>query len=105
MTTVKVLAIAALVVGGTSLALAQSGPPTGGQPAVPGRPPAAAPASGPPGPGVNPAPNYPQSAASPTGTASATRTATWHHKHMYMSAKSSHYKSLKTGQQLPKQPQ
>lgn len=32
MTTVKVLAIAALLVGGTSLALAQNGPATGGQP-------------------------------------------------------------------------
>jgi hypothetical protein len=47
MTTVKSLAIIALLVGGTSLAIAQNGPPTGGQ--TP--PPAAA---APPGPGIIP---------------------------------------------------
>jgi hypothetical protein len=36
MTTVKGLAVIALLVGGTSLAIAQSGPPTGGQPTVAG---------------------------------------------------------------------
>jgi hypothetical protein len=36
MTSVKALAIVALLVGGTSLALAQSGPPTGNQPPVAG---------------------------------------------------------------------
>lgn len=104
MTTLKVLTIAALVVGATSLAVAQNGPPSGGQPAVAGRPPAAPPASGPPGPGFNPAPNYQQSAAAPTSTAPGPRIATRHHKKMYMSANSSHHKPLKTGQQLPKQP-
>jgi hypothetical protein len=68
MTTVKVLALAALLVGGTSLALAQNGPATGGQPAVAGRPPAA------PGPNLQ------------AGTPS--HHATKHHKKMYMSAKS-----------------
>ncbi len=105
MTTVKGLAIVALLLGGTSLAMAQNGPATGGQP------PTAAPAApAPPGPGVIPhdaprpqatAPSpYMQSAAPPTGTASGTRMATRPHKKMYMSAKSSHHK--KTGQQLPK---
>jgi hypothetical protein len=91
MTIVKVLAIAALLVGGVSVALAQSGPPSGGQPAVAGRPPAAPPASGPPGPGVNPAPKIEQSAAP---TPSGTRTATRHHKKMYMSAKAAPAASL-----------
>jgi hypothetical protein len=72
MTTVKVLAIAALLVGGTSLALAQNGPATGGQPAVAGRPPAAPPAA--PGPNLQ------------AGTPS--HHATKHHKKMYLSAKS-----------------
>jgi hypothetical protein len=36
MTTVKGLAIVALLVGGTSLAMAQSGPATGGEPPVAG---------------------------------------------------------------------
>jgi hypothetical protein len=36
MTTVKSLAIIALLVGGTSLALAQNGPATGGEPPVAG---------------------------------------------------------------------
>ncbi len=80
MTTVKGLGIVALLLSSMSLALAQSGPPSGGQPAVAGRPPAAPPASGPPGPGINPAPKYEQSVAAPTGTASGTRMATRHHK-------------------------
>lgn len=96
MTIAKILAIAALLVGGASVTLAQSGPPSGGQPAVAGRPPAAPAASGPPGPGVNPAPKIEQSAAAPTGTASGTRTATRHHKNkkMYMSAKAAPAASL-----------
>jgi len=68
MTTVRVLAIAALLVGGTSLTLAQNGPPTGGQPRSAGNPPAA-----PPGPGAIPhdapagtAPSVQQSAAPST---------------------------------------
>jgi hypothetical protein len=105
MTTVKGLAIVALLLGGTSLAMAQNGPATGGQPPAPAT-------SGPPPPGVIPhdaprpqatAPSpYMQSAAPPTGTASGTRMATRPHKKMYMSAKSSHHRTLKTGQQLPK---
>jgi hypothetical protein len=107
MTAVKSLAIIALLVGGTSLAIAQNGPPTGGQ-----TPPPAA--SGPPGPGIIPgdrsaAPSTNlQSAAQPTGT-SRTRTAQHqpkHHKNMYMSAKGSHHKPLKTNsrmQMTPKQ--
>jgi len=98
MTTVKVLAIAVLLVSSASMTLAQSGPPTGGQPAVAGRPPAAPPASGPPGPGVNPAPKIEQSAAAPTGTtAPGPRMATRHHKNhkkMYMSAKAAPAASL-----------
>jgi hypothetical protein len=103
MNAVKSLTIVALLLGGTSLAMAQNGPATGGQPPAP---PAT---SGPPPPGVIPhdaprpqatAPSpYMQSAASPTGTAPTTRTATRHHKHIYMSAKSSHHRkgSLKNG--------
>lgn len=87
MTTVKALGIVALLLSSMSLALAQSGPPTGGQPAVAGRPPAAPPAAGPPGPGVNPAPKYEQSAAAPAGAAPGLRMATRHHRKMYMSAK------------------
>ncbi|HEV2623963.1 MAG TPA: hypothetical protein VGV62_02405 [Xanthobacteraceae bacterium] len=67
MTTVKVLAIAALLVSGTSLALAQNGPATGGQPLIAGRPPAA------PGPNLQ--------AGTPSHHAAK------HHKKMYMSAK------------------
>ncbi len=70
----KTLAMmAALLIGGASLAMAQNGPP---------------------GPGVNPAPNYGQSAAPPTGATSGTRVAhhqtSKQHKKMYMSAKSMH---------------
>jgi hypothetical protein len=93
MTTVKSLAIVALLLGGTSLAIAQ-GPPTGGYPPVSGgaggNP--AVPAA-PPGPGVIPHDVAPgQSAARPaTGASSGTRIAhhqTTKHKKMYMSAKS-----------------
>jgi hypothetical protein len=80
MNTVKSLALVALLLGGTSLALAQNGPPTGGQP------PTAAPASpGPPPPGVilhdaprtqatAPGPNL-QSAAPGPGPSAETRIA------------------------------
>jgi hypothetical protein len=64
--------VAALLVGGTSLAMAQNGPP---------------------GPGVNPAPNTRQSAAPPTGAASGTRITHRTKHHMYMSAK--HHKGSK----------
>jgi hypothetical protein len=67
--------VAALLVGGTSLAMAQNGPP---------------------GPGVNPAPSFGQSAAPPTGAASGTQIThrTTHNKKMYMSAKSQKAKKL-----------
>jgi hypothetical protein len=96
MTTVKGLAIIALLVGGTSLALAQ-GPPTGGYPPVSGGAggnPAVPPA--PPGPGVIPH-DVQSTAPSPNlrSAAPATGTRIVHH-HMYMSA---HRKTLKTGQQ------
>jgi hypothetical protein len=96
MTTVKSLAIVALLVGGASLAMAQNGSPTGGQPPAPA-------ASGPPGPGIIPndrsaAPSTNlQSAAQPTRASSATRFAhyqTTRHKKMYMSAKGSHHKAV-----------
>src|SRR5205814_1010087 len=97
----KILTVAgALLAGGATLALAQSGPPTGGEP------PTAAPA--PPGPGViphdapgpaaqstAPSPSL-QSAAPTTGASSGTRIAhqtTKQHKKMYMSAKGSHHKA------------
>jgi hypothetical protein len=114
MRTVKSLAMIALLFGGTSLAIAQSGPPTGGEP------PAGKPANaGPPGPGVMPggpgpsvqtsAPSpYLRSAAPPTGAGPTTRLAhhkaNKHHKHMYMSAKGTHHKPLKTGQPTANQP-
>jgi hypothetical protein len=92
MTTVKSLAIVALLVGGASLAMAQNGPPTGGQPSAP----AAA-----------PSPNL-QSAAPPTKASSGTRIAhhqtTKHHKKMYMSAKGPHHKALKDNSRLQTMP-
>jgi hypothetical protein len=96
MTMLKTVTLAAaLIAGGTSLAMAQNGPPTGGQPPV------ATPA--PPGPGViphdvqstAPSPNL-QSAAPATGASSGTRIAhhqTTKHNRMYMSAKGSHHKA------------
>ncbi|MBO0716246.1 MAG: hypothetical protein J2P55_02775 [Rhizobiales bacterium] len=80
MTTVKNLAVVALLFGAMSfsLAMAQNGPATGGQPPA-AQPSAAAPA--PPGPGVNPQPAAPgpnlQSAAPAPGAPSRTRVA--HH--------------------------
>jgi hypothetical protein len=68
MTTVKCLAVVALLVGGTSLAMAQNGPATGGQP------PTAAPAApAPPPPGVIPhdAPRPQATAPSPNLQAAA----------------------------------
>src|SRR5215469_2441772 len=96
MTTMKTLAIVALLLGGTSLAIAQTGPPTGGQP------PAATPSPPPPGviphdaprpQATAPSPNL-QSAAPQTGAVSGTRMAhqttkpTKHHNKVYMSARS-----------------
>ncbi|MGN6749726.1 MAG: hypothetical protein ACTHJS_14145, partial [Xanthobacteraceae bacterium] len=110
MITVKSLAIVALLVGGTSLAIAQNGPSTGGQPPVAG------------GAAGNPAAPGPQA-----GTKSHHATAHHkkmhtsaksgnrknmhmsanrkNHKNMYMSAGSRHHKPLKTGKPQPKQPQ
>jgi hypothetical protein len=91
MTTVKCLAVVALLVGGTSLAMAQNGPATGGQP------PTAAPAApAPPGPGViphdaprpqatAPGPNL-QSAAPAPSALSGTRIAHRTSRRMYMQA-------------------
>ena len=90
MTTVKGLAIIALLVGGTSLAVAQ-GPPTGAYPPVAGGAagnPSTNPApSGPPGPGVIPGAPASQAATSPTSTRIAHQP-TKHHKTMYMLARS-----------------
>jgi hypothetical protein len=108
MTIIKGVAIVALLVGGTSLAMAQNGPATGGQPPVAGGAAGNPANAGPPGPGIIPhdaARSNMQSAAPPTGAAAGTRMATGHHRNMYMSTKGGHHKPLKTGQQLPKQPQ
>lgn len=82
MTTLKSLTIvAALLIGGTSLVMAQNGPATGSEPPVAG------------GAAGNPAtsgPNY-------LRTATPSHYATWHHKKLYMSAKGIHHKgALKT---------
>jgi hypothetical protein len=87
MSTVKTLAVVALLVGGTSLAIAQNGPPTGGYPPV---------AGGAAGNPAAPGPNLKSGAA-------RSHHGTKHHK-MYMSAKGGHHKTLKTSQQGPKQP-
>ena len=93
MTTMKRLAVIALLAGGTSLAMAQNGPPSGGQPPVQS---------------TAPSP-YLQSAAPPTGASSRTRIAhrqtTKHHNKMYMSAKGSHHKAtLKENSRLQATP-
>jgi hypothetical protein len=87
MATLKSFTIAAaLLVAGTSLAVAQGAPP---------------------GPGVIPhdvtaSPNR-QSAAPPTGAAAGTRIApTTRHHRIYMFSR---HRPMKTGQPLPKQPQ
>jgi hypothetical protein len=103
MTTVKSFAIIALLVGGTSLAIAQNGPPTGGQ--TP--PPAAA---APPGPGIIPhdatAGSNLQSAAPTTRTRTrlAHQQPTKNHQKMYMSAKGPHHKTLKDNSRLQTMP-
>ena len=103
MTTVKSLAVIALLVAGSSLAIAQNGPPTGGQPPAPAT-------SAPPGPGVIPhdarAGGNLQSAA-PTGASPQTRIArhqTPKHKKMFMSAKGTHHKALKDNSRLQTMP-
>jgi hypothetical protein len=85
MTAIKSLAIIALLVGGTSLAMAQNGPATGGQPPVAGGA-----AGGPPGPGVMPGAPA-QSAKSPylQSAAPAPRTRIAHrapHARLFMQA-------------------
>ena len=97
MTSIKTLTImAALLAGGTSLALAQNGPPTGGYPPVAGGAGGNPVTSGPPGPGYFPgapepafqssAPSpYLQSAAPPTAGA---RIAVQRPHHMYMTTRS-----------------
>ena len=92
MTTVKALAIVALLVSGTSLAVAQ-GPPTGAYPPVAGGAagnPATNPVTpGPPGPGVIPGGPGQQSAASPTRNRTAQRTSR-HNRNLYMQANRHH---------------
>jgi hypothetical protein len=87
MITLKSLTIvAAVLASGTSLAMAQNGPATGGQPPVAG------------GGGGNPPSYY--------GVLEASRRmATSHTRNLYMSAApGSRHKRLETGQPLPKQP-
>lgn len=71
--------VAALLVGGTSLAVAQNGPATGGEPPIAGGA-----AGGPATPG----------AATPNNLRAATPSqhATRHHRKLYMSAKGIHHK-------------
>jgi hypothetical protein len=69
MTSVKALAIIALLAGGTSLALAQNGPATGNEPPVAG------------GAAGNPI-------LDAQGSGAPTRHAARHHRSMYMSARS-----------------
>jgi hypothetical protein len=86
--------VAALLVGGASLAVAQ-GPPTGGYPPVAGG------AAG--NPAVPPAPSV-YGAKTPTPSHHAAR----HHKRIYMSAKSTHHKGSKltpAGQTKPQMKQ
>jgi hypothetical protein len=98
MTSVKALAIIALLVGGTSLAAAQ-GQPTGSHPPVAGGAagnPATNPVTpGPPGPGVIPGGPAPAAAAQPSRTRIVHHT-TRHPKKMYMSAKSHKGSKLNT---------
>jgi hypothetical protein len=102
MNTVKSLAIVALLLGGTSLAMAQGGLPTGNQPPVAGGA-----AGGPPGPGVIPhdASAGVQAAAPKTGASARTRIArhpTSRNRSMYMQA-NVHHGSKHTGTALSHQ--
>jgi hypothetical protein len=85
MTTVKGLAIVALLVGGTSLAIAQNGPATGGQPPV---------AGGAAGNPAAPGPNLQTGARAHHGTR--------HHRNMYMQG-NVHHGSKHTGTALSHQ--
>jgi hypothetical protein len=100
MTTVKSLAIIALLVGGTSLAMAQSGPATGGQPPVAGGA-----AGNPAAPGSNIQTSTRSHHAMKHHKNTHMAAKSHQHKKMYLSANGSHHKTLKTGQQQPKQPQ
>ena len=135
MITLKSLTIvAAVLAGGTSLAMAQNGLPTGGQPPVAGGAAGnpitnpeyngyyatgeyiAAPAYVAPGyvaPGYLPpgyvapgyvAPGYAQPVAEPEYVEAPRRMATTHPRNLYMSATGIHHKRLETGQPLRKQP-
>jgi hypothetical protein len=89
--------VAALLVGGASLALAQ-GPPTGGYPPVAGGAagnPAVPAAPGPPGPGVIPGGPAKSAAQVPSRTRMAHHT-TRHHNKMYMSTRSHKGSKLNT---------
>jgi hypothetical protein len=126
--------IAAFLAGGTSLALAQNGLPTGGQPPVAGGAAGnpitnpeyyggyyatggyiAAPGYLTPGyvapgyvaPGYVAQPGYtaaPGYVAQPGYVEAPRRLATTHPRNLYMSATGIHHKRLETGQPLPKQP-
>ena len=98
MTIVKSLAIIALLVGGTSLTMAQSGPATGGQPPVAGGA-----AGNPAVPGSNMQTSTRSHRAMKHHKNMHTAAKNNQHKKMYMSAKA--HKPLKTGQPQTKQPQ
>ena len=110
MTTVKSLAIIVLLVGGTSLAMAQNGPATGGLPPVAGGAGGNPAAAGPPGPGIIPhdaaASNSNLRSPAPTTRASSRTRMAHHqpttHKKMYMSAKG--HKALKDNSRLQTMP-
>jgi hypothetical protein len=91
--------VAALFVGGASLAMAQSGQPTGSYPPVAGGAagnPATNPVTpGPPGPGVIPGGPTQSAAQVPSRTRIARHT-TMHPKKMYMSARSHKGSKLNT---------
>jgi hypothetical protein len=76
MTLIKGLAIVALLVGGTSLALAQNGPATGNEPPVAG------------GAAGNPI-------LDAQGSGAPARQAARHHRNIYLSARSTHHKGSK----------
>jgi hypothetical protein len=108
MTTVKSLAIIALLVGGTSLALAQTPPTTGGSPAggvvnTPGGPGYASGQTGQPGHATKHKKMHMSANGSHHKKMHMSANGN-HHKNMYMSTKTPHHKTLKTGQPQPKQP-
>jgi hypothetical protein len=104
MITLKSLTVVAAVLAvGTSLAIAQNGLPTGGEPPVAGG------AGGGPAPGYYGygAPTYfgaPGYVGLPGYIEVPRRVATTHPRNLYMFAPASRHKRLETGQPLPKQP-